>query len=90
MQAGGTLAWNGNTVDTVRSDWTVITDTGELSATNTMVLTSTAASTCTLRAVRINGNQILVTSTNPAYGQNGFRLEFADPMISAEIGRAHV
>jgi hypothetical protein len=67
MQAGGTLKWNGNTVSTVRNAWTIITDTADLGPANTMELTSTAASTCTLVQVRINGDTILVNNTGTDY-----------------------
>lgn len=66
MQAGGTLEWNGNTVNTVRNLWTTVAadpnnpaTTATLGPNNTMELTSTAQSTCTLVQVRINGNTIL-------------------------------
>ena len=71
MVAGGTLEWNGNTVSTVQGSWTVITDTGELSATNPMVLTSTATSAVNLAAVRVNG-EILVDASILVAAQQTF------------------
>ena len=74
-----TISFNGGAAVPSNSGRIQVATNGTLSATQTLVITSTNVSTApNLAAVYING-QPLTDGVNNSYGANGFHLDFSDP-----------